>query len=51
MQNECFYKFSNISISEKAKIMVSNMLHSILVKRNYLISTEMRYPVLMDRLE
>ena len=51
MQNECFYKFSNISISEKAKIMVSNILHSFLVKRTYHISTEMRYPVLMDRLK
>ena len=34
-------QFSNISISEKAKN--RGLKHSFLVKRNYLISTEMRY--------
>ena len=36
-------KLSNISMSEKAEIMVSNIQHSFSVKRNYLIATEMLY--------
>ena len=36
-------KFDNMRINQKAKIVVQNIQHSVLVKCYYLIYTEMRY--------